>query len=164
MEKLNIFKEKVLKKLEEFLNYNFPSDIFIIPLVFSVLRKSFYRAKKDAEIRRNVFQENKNGNNIPNNSMNSPHSNNKTSKLMSSAFAQKSKENLQLERTYYVKSGQLLLESFKIIFGYIVKDYSEEILLSGLNFIYRFFEEPIFYETDNKHYQVKYKFLSLNLI
>lgn len=165
MEKLNIFKEKVLKKLEEFLNCNFPSDIFIIPLVFSVLRKSFFRAKKDSELRRNIFQENnKNLANNPNNSISSAYSSNKNSKLKSSTLTQKSKENLQTERIYYIKSGQLLLESFKIIFGYIVKDYSEEILLSGLNFIYRFFEEPIFYETDHKHYQVKKLYINLFIL
>lgn len=158
MEKINIFKEKVHKKLEDFLNYRFPSDIFIIPLVFSVLRKSFYKAKKDSEIRRNIFIENKKNNTSnANNSSNSISSNSpssKNNKLKSSSILQKSKENLLNEKIHYTKNGQLLLESFKIIFGYIVKDYSEEILLSALNFIYRFFEEPIFYEIDSKHYQV----------
>lgn len=155
MEKLNIFKEKVHKKLEDFLTYRFPSDIFIIPLVFSVLRKSFYKAKKDSEIRRNIFLENKKNNSL------SPNSNNNKNKLRSSNCLQKSKENLVNEKIHYTKNGQLMLESFKIIFGYIVKDYSEEILLSSLNFIYRFFEEPLFYEIDSKHYQVIFSKIKL---
>jgi len=153
LEKINIFKEKVHKKLEEFLNYRFPSDIFIIPLVFSVLRKSFYRAKKELENRKIIFMESRNNNNNNNNSPNGQSSSSKN-KLRSSIYLQKSKENLLNEKIHYTKNGHLLLESFKIIFGYIVKDYSEEILLSALNFIYRFFEEPMYYEIDSKHYQV----------
>ena len=105
--------------------------------------------------RRNIFLEDRNDNSSRDN--NSLSSNGKA-KLKSSIILQKSRENLINEKIHYTKSGQLILESFKIIFGYIVKDYSEEILLSALNFIYRFFEEPIFYETDSKHYQVKIKY------
>jgi hypothetical protein len=158
MEKINIFKEKVNKKLEDNLNLNlrFPSDILLIPLLFSVLRKSFYRAKKDSENRRNIYMADRNINNItslPPSGISNNNSNNKY-KLRSSISLQKSKENLLNEKIYYTKNGHLILESFKIMFGYIVNDYSEEILLSALNFIYRFFEEPIYYEIDSKHYQV----------
>ena len=52
-------------------------------------------------------------------------------------------------------SSHIIRRNLKIIFGYIVKDNSEDILLGALNYIYRFFEDPISYEIDSKHYTVK---------
>jgi len=145
LEKLNLFKEKIHKKLDEYQNYRFQSDVFIIPLLFSVLRKSFYRNRKEGETRRS------------NNNPNSPNNEaNKKGKL--TYYSQKTKDNVNFDKINFTRNGHLILESFKIIFGYIVKDHSEDILLSALNYIYRFFEDPISYEIDSKHYIV-YNFL-----
>lgn len=116
--------------------------------MFSVLRKSFYRGRKDGEPRRtNIHSEAKA--NLPN----SP-SNDSGKKAKNSYYLQKTKDSANAEKVHYTRNGHLLLESFKIVFGYVVKDYFEDILLSALNYIYRFFEDPISYEIDSKHYSV----------
>lgn len=150
LEKLNLFKEKLHKKLDEFQSYCFQSDVFIIPLMFSVLRKSFYRGRKDAELRRANMH-----NNVES-KVNQPNSpiNDLAKKAKSSYYLQKTKDSANADKVHYTRNGHLLLESFKIVFGYVVRDYSENILLSALNYIHRFFEDPISYEIDSKHYSV----------
>lgn len=148
LEKLNLFKEKLHRKLDEFQNYNFQSDVFIIPLMFSVLRKSFYRGRKEGEQRRsNMLSEARA--NHPNSPLNDS-----AKKAKSSYYLHKTKDSANAEKVHFTRNGHLLLESFKIVFGYVVKDYYEDILLSALNYIYRFFEDPISYEIDGKHYSV----------
>ena len=151
LEKLNLFKEKLHRKLDEFQNFCFQSDEFIIPLMFSVLRKSFYRGRKEADQRRSNMNNSEAKGNHPNSPINDP-----GKKAKSSYYVQKTKESANAEKVHYSRNGHLLLESFKIVFGYVVKDYSEDILLSGLNYIYRFFEDHISYEIDLKHYSVNY--------
>lgn len=155
LEKLNLFKEKLHRKLDEFQNNSFQSDMFLIPLIFSVLRKSFYRGRKEGELRRSNNQSEAKANN-PNSPVNDP-----IKKVKSSYYLQKTRDSSNAEKNNYTRNGHLLLESFKIIFGYVVKDNYEDIMLSALNYIYRFFEDPISYEIDSRHYSVNHYFLSI---
>ncbi len=159
-EKLNLFKEKLHRKLEEFQNFSFQSDVFIIPMMFRVLGKSFYRGRKDGVLRRtNLLSEAKGIH------PNSPVNYSTKITKSSSYYLLKTKDTVNADKLNHTRNGHLLLESFKIIFGYIVKDYSEDILLSALNYIYRFFEDPITYEIDSKHFSVIiFFFIYLNFV
>ncbi len=156
LEKLNLFREKLNKKLFEFQTYRFQSEIFIIPLMFSCLRKSFYRGRKESELRRlnNFSIETKSNNYNIINSLNnlSYPINDKKGK---NSYSIQKKENYCNDNKYYSRGGCLLLESFKIIFGYIIKGNTEDILFCALNYIYGFFEDPISYEIDSKYDTVR---------
>lgn len=143
LDKLNSFKEKIHKKLDEYLNSRFQSDIFIIPLMISVLRKSFYRSKKESELRRTTMS-------IENKATNM----NYTYQASEQHSKKVKYSGMNNDKAPYTKNGHLLLESFKIIFSYIVKDHCIEILLNALNYIYKFFEDPISYEIDSKYFLV----------
>lgn len=151
LEKMNIFKEKLIYLLKNFLESSNSSDIILLPIMFSVAKRSFFKLKK--EIMGMLKQMNENNskktivdkNNIDNKMIN-PNNNNQIS------FKYKD-EN---ERKNHLRNGELLLESIRISLNFLDVNWHEDISISALNYIYKFFEEPLHFEYENKLYVVFY--------
>ena len=119
--------------------------------MFSLLRKIYYRNRKEGNMRHSIITNN--DNKSPDILKTIKTKDNK--KCKSSYYGQKTKDNLDIDKSNYSKKGLLLLDSFRILFGFLIKDFPEDVVLTGLNYIYRFMEDPIYYEIESKFNTVK---------
>jgi hypothetical protein len=153
LEKMNIFKEKLIYLLKRFSESSNPSDIILLPIIFSVAKRSFFKLKKEimAMLRQMNESNSRKNTGDKNNNVNKIGSNiNKDQNLL--------KYKHENERKNYLRNGELLLESIRISFSFLDVIWHEDISISALNYIYRFIEEPLHFEFDNKLYVV-YNFL-----
>lgn len=146
LEKMNIFKHKLILLLKNYVeNFN-SSDALILPIIFYVLKRSFYKLKKENLIllRQSNFS-------------NSSNEANKKNLNTSTTTASTTKQGLlqfkykdDAEKKNHLRNGQLLLESIKVACSFLDSNLDEDISLSALNYIYKFFEELIHFEFEDK--------------
>jgi len=181
LEKMNIFKDKLINLLKKLAETSNPSDIILLPTIFFVLKRSFYKLKKDTKIMlrqmnsKNNFNDSfirKNSNGSASNDKNSNLNSNINNINSNSNNNEKSNPNNQIlfkykdenEKKNFVRNGELLLESMKISCNFLDVNIHEDISISALNYIYKFLEEPIYFELDNKIHVVKIMNGFFNLI
>ena len=145
IEKMNIFKEKLNIILENLIEYSNPSEVILIPVLFNVLKRSFYKLKKE------TFNLLKNSNTNSNFNNNNNNSNNSEMKINLNANEElRFKYKDEIEKINHQKNGILLIESFKISCNYLDANIHEDIFISALNYIHCFFEEPLNFEIEGK--------------
>ena len=160
LQKMNIFKEKLIYLLKRFSESSNPSDILLLPIIFSVAKRSFFKLKK--EIIAMLKQLNENNNSSKRNSNliagEKPNDNNINNKNGSNQNVFKYKD--ENEKINFLRNGELLLESIRISFNFLDVNWHEDISISAMNYIYRFFEEPLHFEFENKLHVVLLRFLT----
>lgn len=141
LDKMNIFKEKLNNLLKKFSDCRNPSDILILPVIFFLLKRSFYKLKKDNQ---NLIKQTSTQTHISSCEINKTNKNPNQIKYKD-----------ETEKNNFIKNGSLLYDSILIAFDFLDVNIPEDISLSALNFIHKFFEEPI-------NFEYQEKFLSVN--
>jgi hypothetical protein len=161
IEKMNIFKEKLNEILEKLIDCVNPSDIILLPLIFNTLKKSFYKLRKETlNLLKNNTNENSKRNSLSFNTANlngncNTNSNSNANANSNSNDDLKFKYKDENEKEYHKKNGYLLLESFKITCNYLDTNIHEDVFTAALIYIYNFFEDPLYFEIDDKITSVK---------
>jgi len=159
LEKMNIFKEKLIEFLKRFSEISNPSDIILLPIMFSVAKRSFFKLKK--EINAMLKQQNENNSrknfNLRTGDKTFNNNNDSNNNIKTGLFKYKD-EN---ERRNFLRNGELLLDSFRVSFNFLDVSWHEDISISALNYIYRFCEEPLHFEFENKMHMVFFIYLFL---
>jgi hypothetical protein len=120
-EKIILFKERLNKILEDFCKANKESfDNIILPFIFVVLRKTFYRNVKVAQ---------------------GPKGKGKDSASSSKSLRKIDVDHLKKQAQLNYRSAQLMVNVFKTSFHYIKHEFNKDIILSALNYIYKNIEE-----------------------
>ena len=149
LEKMNILKQKLIKLLNDITENSNPSDVVVLPKIFFVLKRSFFKLRKETIMMLRQI----NFSNPIENSLNRKNSSNNTS---NDKFNKNSNNFLQIkykdenEKKNFNKNGELLLEAIKVACNFLDVSTHEDISISALNYIYRFFEEPLHFEFDNR--------------
>lgn len=146
LEKMNIFKEKLIYLLKRFSESSNASDIILLPKIFSVAKRSFFKLKKEINAMLKQLNENNLKKNSNLNASEKTNNNNSNSNKNGLLFSYKDES----ERKNYLRNGELLMESIRISFNFLDVNWHEDISISALNYIYRFFEEPLHFEFENK--------------
>jgi len=151
LEKMNYFKEKLIFLLKRFLENSNPSDIILLPLIFFVAKRSFYKLKKPTLMMLRQMSNN-NQNNSNSNLVNENFSklNNSGNNLGNERNFQTLKYKDENEKKNYTRNGELLLESLNISFNFLDVILHEDISISALNYIFRFLEEPLYFQNEDK--------------
>jgi hypothetical protein len=142
--KLLIFKELLLKRLEEFSEKKELTDKVSIPFIFLILKKAFFKAQ------------NPNGGNVARkraiNTNNSNYNSNNTNNSNSSRNANiEKKESNKIDfETLQKKNTELMTKFFLVSFSFLRIDIPEDICLSALNFIFKYLEETFSITINNK--------------
>jgi len=142
IEKMNLFKEKLNELLGNLIECSNPSEVILIPVLFNVLKRSFYKLKKETL---NLLKNSNSNSNIkfdikPN---------------LNAKEELKFKYKDDIEKINYQKNGILLIESFKISCNFLDSNIHEDIFISALNYMHSFFEEPLNIEIQGKVTTVK---------
>lgn len=153
LEKMNIFKNKLISILRNYIDSSNPSDILTLPIIFYVLKRSFYKLKK--ENLSMLKQYNSSASSIDSNKRSLNSTSATSASVASAALAVKQaqmqfKYKDETEKKNHIRNGELLLESIKIACNFLDFNLHEDISLSALNYIYKFFEEPIHFEYEEK--------------
>ncbi len=126
--KLNNFKELIYTRVSEFAEKKDLSEIIIIPYIFALLKKVFFKMKTsngNRDRRRKSTPSLKN--------------------LI--AITEESKKN---EDFLKIKNSELLIKYFYISFSFLRNDIHEDISLSALNFIFKYLEEALIFHVNGK--------------
>ncbi len=119
-DKLNNFKELLYTRISEFAEKKELSDRILIPYIFALLKKVFFRVKTS-----NGAKEKK------------------RRQSTSSLPPTPSDESRRNEEILRNKNTELLIKFFKISFSFLRNDLHEDISLSALNFIFKYLEESL---------------------
>jgi len=172
LEKMNVFKEKLIYLLKKLADSSNPSDIILLPTIFLVLKRSFYKIKKETMIMlKQINSKNINdsfsnmscdinkGGEKNSNKNNRNEDNYDDSKNNHTVFKYKNKN----EKRNFLRNGELILKSIKVCCNFLDVNIHEDISFSALNYIFRFFEEPLHFQYDNKIHVVYKSFNQLFL-
>ncbi len=124
--KLNNFKELIYTRVSEFAEKKDLSEIIIIPYIFALLKKVFFRMKTS------------NGNR------------DKRRKSIPSVKILNKEESKKNEDLIKTKNSELLIKYFFISFTFLRNDIHEDISLSALNFIFKYLEEALIFYVNGK--------------
>lgn len=145
-EKLLEFKEILLKRLEEFSEKRELDDKILLPYIFTVLKKAFFKLAKSQNGGQPTNKQDKLGSKSPRNKIES------NNKLQMQVDYEKIQE----------RNCELLIKFFTVSFSFLRVDIQEDITLSALNFIFRYLEEALPIKVNNRITTVKYHKIILN--